>query len=102
RFEYQPTRALFFRLVGEYQADRRAAPLDPVSGRPLLRDGQPLAAFEGNGLRLEWLASYQPTPGTVAFLGYAVDLAERDPLALRELRAQADGLFLKLAYQFRR
>jgi hypothetical protein len=102
RFEYQPTRALFFRLVGEYQADRRAAPLHPVSGTPLLRDGVPLAAFEGNGLRLEWLASYEPTPGTVAFLGYAVDLAERDPLALRELRAQADGLFLKLAYQFRR
>ncbi len=102
RLEYQPMRALFFRLVGQYQADRRAAPRDPVSGTPLYVDGAPLAAFEGNGLRLEWLASYQPTPGTVAFLGYAVNLTEPDPLALRALRAQADGLFLKLAYQFRR
>jgi hypothetical protein len=102
RVEYQPMRALFFRLVGQYQADRRAAPLDPRSGSPLHRAGVPLTAFEGNGLRLEWLASFQPTPGTVAFLGYAVDLAEPDPLALRDLRAEADGLFLKLSYQFRR
>jgi hypothetical protein len=102
RVEYQPMRALFFRMVGQYQADRRAAPLDPVSGGQLHRAGVPLPAFEGNGLHLEWLASFQPTPGTVAFLGYAVDLAERDPLALRDLRAQADGLFLKLSYQFRR
>src|SRR5690606_5030993 len=29
RVEYQPTRALFFRMVGEYQAERRAAPRDP-------------------------------------------------------------------------
>ncbi len=102
RLAYQPTRALFFRVVGQYQADRRAALRDPVSGTPIFADGVPLSAFEGNGLRLEWLASYQPTPGTVAFFGYAVDLTEPDPLALRDLRAQADGLFLKLAYQFRR
>jgi hypothetical protein len=73
-----------------------------VSGALLHAGGAPLEAFEHNGLRLEWLASYQPTPGTVAFLGYAVDLTERDPLAFRELRARGDGLFLKLAYQFRR
>ncbi|HEU4629739.1 MAG TPA: DUF5916 domain-containing protein [Gemmatimonadaceae bacterium] len=102
RVEYQPTRALFFRLVGEYQADRRTAPRDPASGAPLHADGVALPAFEHNGLRLEWLASYEPTPGTVAFLGYAVDLTEPDPLALRQLRAEGDGLFVKLAYQFRR
>lgn len=102
RVEFQPTRALFFRLVGEYQADRRAAPRDPATGALLYADGAPLTAFERNGLRLEWLASYEPTPGTVAFLGYAVDFTEPDPLALRRLRAQGDGLFVKVAYQFRR
>ncbi len=102
RVEYQPMRALFFRMVGEYQAERRAAPRDPVSGELLYLGETPRAAFESNGLRLEWLASYQPTPGTVAFLGYAVDFTERDPLEFRGLRARGDGLFLKLAYQFRR
>ena len=102
RVEYQPTRAIFFRMVGEYQAERRAAPRDPITGALLHVAGIPFLPFEHNGLRLEWLASYQPTPGTVAFLGYAVDLTERDPLAFRDLRARGDGLFLKLAYQFRR
>ncbi|HEY0972347.1 MAG TPA: DUF5916 domain-containing protein [Gemmatimonadales bacterium] len=102
RVEFQPTRALFFRMVGEYQAERRAAPRDPATGALLHVGRVPFSSFERNGLRLEWLASYQPTPGTVAFLGYAVDLTERDPLAFRELRARGDGLFLKLAYQFRR
>ena len=102
RVEFQPMRALFFRMVGEYQADRRAAPVDGATGLPIRLGGQVLQPFEQNGMRLEWLASFQPNPGTVAFLGYALDLTERDPLAFRDLRSRADGLFLKLAYQFRR
>ena len=102
RLEYQPTRALFFRTVAEYRAERQAALVEAETGVPILIGGVPAAATDRNGLRLEWLASYQPTPGTVAFLGYAVDLAERDPLAFDALRARGDGLFLKLAYQLRR
>lgn len=102
RVEYQPTRALFFRTVAEYRAERGAALRDPRTEAPILVGGVPRAAAEHNGLRLEWLASYQPTPGTVAFLGYAVDLAEPDPLAFQRLRSRGDGIFLKLAYQFRR
>ena len=102
RVEFQPTRALFFRTVAQYRAERRAALQHPVTGTPLLADGTPVPAFDTNGLRLEWLASFEPTPGTVAFLGYAVDLAERDPLAFDGLRAMGDGVFLKVAYQFRR
>ena len=95
-------RALFFRTVAQYRAERRAPPLAP-SGHPLYGPGgAPIAGFETNGLRLEWLASFEPTPGTVAFLGYAVDMTERDPLAFDRLRAVEDGVFLKLAYQFRR
>lgn len=101
RVEYQPTRALFFRTVAEYRAERAAPLLDPRSGAPILVGGQPRTGTEHNGLRLEWLASYQPTPGTVAFLGYAVDLAEPSPLAFDRLRSRGDGIFVKLAYQFR-
>ena len=102
RLEYQPSRALFFRTVAEYRAERQAVLRDATSGMPILIAGVPSGLSDRNGLRLEWLASYQPTPGTVAFLGYAVDLAERDPLAFDALRARGDGFFLKLAYQLRR
>ncbi|MHB1224514.1 MAG: hypothetical protein ACYC2G_10815, partial [Gemmatimonadaceae bacterium] len=102
RVEYQPTRALFFRTVAEYRAERAAPLRDPRTETPILVGGVPWPGTESNGLRLEWLASYQPTPGTVAFLGYAVDLAEPDPLAFDRLRSRGDGIFVKLAYQFRR
>lgn len=101
RVEYQPTRALFFRTVAEYRAARQAALRAPGSGAPIVIGESEQLATDRNGLRLEWLASYRPTPGTIAFLGYAVDLTERAPLAFDALRARGDGLFVKLAYQFR-
>lgn len=102
RVEYQPTRAIFFRTVAEYRAERSSALRDPRTEQPILVNGAVRAAREHNGLRLEWLASYQPTPGTVAFLGYAVDMTEPDALQFDRLRSRGDGLFVKLAYQFRR
>lgn len=102
RVEYQPTRAIFFRTVAEYRAERSSALRDPRTELPIVVGDVVRSGRERNGLRLEWLASYQPTPGTVAFLGYAVGLTEPDPLAFDRLRSQGDGIFVKLAYQFRR
>lgn len=102
KVEYQPTKALFFRTVAEYRAERQAALRAPGSETPILVRGEERGATNNNGLRLEWLASYRPTPGTIAFLGYAVDMTEPSPLAFNDLRARGDGLFVKLAYQFRR
>jgi hypothetical protein len=102
RVEYQPVRALFFRAVSEYRAERRAALRDARTGRSILIGGAPVPRFEDNGLRAEWLAAYEPTPGTAAYLGYAVDFRERDPLAFDRLRPRGDGLFVKVAYQLRR
>lgn len=101
RVEYQPTRALFFRAVSEYQARRQAALVDG-EGRPLLLGGSPVVPADDNGLRSEWLVSFEPTPGTAAYLGYATQLRDRDPFALSGLRATGDGVFVKVAYQFRR
>ncbi|MDQ3697376.1 MAG: carbohydrate binding family 9 domain-containing protein [Gemmatimonadota bacterium] len=101
RAEYQPTRALFFRLVSEYRAERRAA-LQDARGRPILVAGDRAITIDANGMRVEWLAAFEPTPGTAAFLGYALAMHDRDPFALSHLRAIGDGLFVKLAYQFRR
>lgn len=100
RVEFQPARAFFLRAIAEYRAERRAALLDARTGEPLRVAGAPATAFTSDGMNVELLASYQPTPGTVAFLGYAAALT--DPFAVDDLARSRDGLFLKLAYLLRR
>jgi hypothetical protein len=100
--EYQPTRALFFRVITEYRAERQAALRDPATGDPLLVDGEPAAAEENNGLRTDWLASYEPVPGTAVYLGYGATLAGGDPFEFSELSRREDGFFFKVSYLFRR
>jgi hypothetical protein len=99
--EYQATRHLFLRGIVEYRAERQAALVDARTGAPLLRNGQPILGGEDNGIRLDGLISYEPTPGTVAYLGYGSSYAEISPLR-SGFRRQNDGFFVKLAYQFRR
>ncbi len=102
KLEYQPNRALFFRVIGEYRSERRATLLDPATGDSLFVSGaaQPTADF--NGLRVDLLASYEPTPGTVAFLGYGSSLESDAEFNWSRLERTNDGFFVKLAYQLRR
>lgn len=105
RAEYQITRPLFVRFVGQYEARRRAAPRDPATGAPLWIS-TPSGYVQGtpsttNDLRVDWLLSYRPTPGTVVFAGYGSSLSEEDPLAFQNLRRKNDGFFVKLSYRFR-
>jgi len=115
RFEYQPNRALFFRAIGEWQAERRSAYVDPRLGREVRIDGIEIRDHQLDGLRLDLLVSYTPTPGTVAFFGYGTSLGYRygdqlgigpDPqrrsFDISRLERESDGFFVKLAYQFRR
>jgi hypothetical protein len=103
KVEYQPRRSLFFRLVTEYQFNSRDALYDPVTGQPIYIDGAPATAAETNGLRADVLFSFEPTPGTVVFLGYGTSLA-KDPLLYNTsgYTRTTDGFFVKLAYLFRR
>ena len=100
KVEYQPNRALFFRVVAEYRSERRAA-LQDGEGRPLLIGGEASTATRSDRLRLDWLASFEPTAGTVAFLGYGSTLRGDRALTFRELERTDDDLFVKLAYLFR-
>jgi hypothetical protein len=102
KVEVQPNRALFFRLVAEYRSERQAMLVDPESGLPILINGTSSPARQTDRLRMDWLASYEPTPGTVAFLGYGSTLRGERPLTFRELERTEDGLFVKVAYLFRR
>ncbi len=100
--EYQPTRALFFRVIAEYRSQRRAALRETGTGAPILVAGAPAGATETNGLRMDWLASFEPSPGTVVFLGYGSSLAADRTFGISSLQRTSDGFFMKLAYQFRR
>ena len=101
RVEYQPRRGLFFRAIGEYRSERRAALVEPGTGLPLLVDGAAQPATEFDGLRVDLLASFEPTPGTVAFLGYGGSLETDAEFNWSRLRRVNDGFFVKLAYQIR-
>lgn len=98
--EYQATRTIFFRLVGEYRSERYALLRDGAL-RPLLYGGLPYAPADRRGLRVDALFSYQPTPGTVAFFGYGSSL-DPDPARVSgPLFRSQDGFFVKLSYLFR-
>ena len=101
KVEYQPTRALFFRVVTEYRSERQAALLD-ASGRTLIVGGRVSREAGFNGMRVDVLLSYEPTPGTVAFFGYGSSLETEREMSFRDFRRQSDGFFVKLAYLFRR
>lgn len=102
KVEYQPKRSLFFRVIAEYRAQRQAALADPLTGLPLFIGGIPSAAQAINGLRLDWLASFEPTPGTAAYFGYGSALDSPTTFGFNDLRRTNDGFFMKLAYLIRR
>jgi hypothetical protein len=102
KVEYQPKRELFFRAIGEYRSDRTAALVDPATGAPLYVGGVAQPVSEFNGLRVDLLASFEPTPGTVAFLGYGSSLETDAAFNWSRLQRRNDGFFVKLAYQVRR
>ncbi len=107
KLEYQLSRAIFFRYVGQYVAQDRGALADPRTGQPLLvfnADSArylPAAAETDNEFRNDWLFSYKPTPGTVFFFGYGTSLTEPEAFQFQRLSRRSDGFFLKVSYLFR-
>jgi hypothetical protein len=106
RMEYQVSRPIFVRLVGQYSVDERDALRDPVTGFPLLQRTSSgtyaaTAVRSLNDLRWDVLFSYRPNPGTVVFFGYGSSLTETDPFAFANVRRVRDGFFVKLSYLFR-
>jgi hypothetical protein len=111
KVEYQLSRPIFLRLVGEYTSERQddlrdntrtEAPLlifDPEVGEFVRA-----TAFTRESFRGDVLFSYQPNPGTVLFAGYGSTLRDpvdpEDPLRTG-LRRADDGFFLKMSYLFR-
>jgi len=110
RLEYQVSRALFLRLVGEYRTSSRDDLRD--DGRtddPILiydpSDGvykRALAEAQDNhGLRSDFLLSFQPSPGTVFFAGYGGNYVDTGRFRFSNVSRTGDGFFLKASYLFR-
>ena len=104
--EYQLTRALFLRVVGQYDSRRRDALRDATTDRPIVieSDGAPAlaTATATRDLRMDWLVSYVPSPGTVFFAGYGSSLTEPQPFRFHDIERVRDGFFVKLSYLLRR
>jgi hypothetical protein len=108
KLEYQVSRSVFLRLVGEYDAAFRDALRDdsrselPIVIRdPDTGDYEPTLVQERNRFRWDALFSWQPTPGTVFFAGYGSTLSEPNGLRFHELSRTSDGFFIKFSYLFR-
>ena len=101
KLEYQLSRAIFFRYVGQYFAQDQVALRDPRSAQPILVSGTAASALVTNDFRNDFLFSYKPLPGTLVFFGYGTSLTEPDAFQFRNLSRASDGFFLKLSYLFR-
>ncbi len=107
KIEYQLTRAIFFRFVGQYDAtnvddlrdDTRTE--DPILVRN--HDGvyEPALGWTRNDFRVDGLFSFEPSPGTVIFVGYGSSLTEEDSFRFERLERTSDGFFVKLSYLLR-
>lgn len=106
RLEYQFSRALFLRFVGQVESRERSALRDPRTERPLLSRSSadvysPIAARRSLLGRADWLLSFLPSPGTVVFLGYGTALDATDTFRPGTAERTSDGAFVKFSYLYR-
>jgi len=106
KMEYQLSRPLFIRLVGQYIQDQTDSLRDDSrTGAPILIAGPSgitrSAASATNLFHVDALVSYQPIPGTVVFAGYGSNMLDDDAFRFRGLTRTDDVLFVKLSYLFR-
>lgn len=105
RAQYQFTRSLFLRGIFEYGSQEAADLRDPETGRPLYgcdtTDCDLRGGSEVHDFGIEGLVSFEPSPGTVFFLGYSRRMRDTARFDFRNVSATADGLFLKASYRFR-
>src|SRR5438876_95874 len=106
KLEYQLSRPLFVRVVGQYIQDKTDSLRDDSrTGAPIFIQGPDsltrAAASASNLFHADVLLSYQPVPGTVVFAGYGSDMVDEEAFRFRGLTRTGDAFFVKLSYLFR-
>ena len=104
---YQLARPIFVRFIGQYNAVAQAnlrddgRTNDPILMRdPATGAFTPAAHYVANNVSGSFLFSYQPTPGTVFFLGYNGAYTEPWSFNFTGLTRTSDSFFIKLTYLF--
>jgi hypothetical protein len=98
---YQFTKALSARLMVQYNLEERSALVDPLTGYPLLVEGAVAEAREEGTVQGQFLLQYQPSPGTIFYVGYTRLMEGDYSFGLDRKEPVQDGLFVKLSYLFR-
>lgn len=106
RLEYQFSRALFLRFIGQLESRDRSALRDPRTDQPLFRRSAsgtlaPQGARRSLLGRADWLLSYLPSPGTVVFFGYGTAMDATETMRPGDAQRTSDGAFVKVSYLFR-
>jgi hypothetical protein len=107
KVEYQLSRPIFLRFVGQYdQTWRDAFRDDSRTDFPILILNsrgvyQKSVETRSNAFRGDVLFSYQPNPGTVFFAGYGSSMSEPESFRFRDFQRSTDGFFMKVSYLFR-
>jgi hypothetical protein len=108
KIEYQLTRSIFLRFVGQYDSQMvdslrdNSRTEDPILiWHPASEVYERTTHTTRSFFQVDWLFSYRPTPGTVIFAGYGSALLEESAFRFGGLTRQRDGFFLKLTYLFR-
>ena len=106
KLEYQLTRSIFMRAVGEYDLAQTDDLRDETrTFYPILINGQRALASRSHSLHGDYLFSYQPRPGTVLFLGYGSEGTgipdPADRFNFQPIKRGSDYFFVKYSYLFR-
>ncbi|MFC1662173.1 DUF5916 domain-containing protein, partial [Gemmatimonadota bacterium] len=99
--QYQFSRSIFARALVQYSLEDRVALEDPVTGSPLLLNGSPSEAREEGTVQGQFLLQYQPSPGTIFYIGYSRLMEGDASYQLRDKNPTEEGLFVKLSYLLR-
>lgn len=102
---YQLTRSVYARLATEYSSQEAGRLLDPSTGLPVaFCDGEECStssATSSHRLSLDALVGYEPSPGTVFFVGYSRQSRDPSAFGFSNLQTRSEGLFVKASYRFR-
>ncbi len=96
--QYMFSRWLYARTILQYNLQQRDELLDPRSGRQLWVGGEAADGVSDGRFQAQFLISYEPSPGTIFFVGYTRQEEGGLTFSLSRLRPDSDRFFIKASY----